>query len=330
MSETTPPAGTRGAVDLSSVAGMTTPSAATAGAGMPAGPGPASPAQQGPRVPEGLVVDVDAGNLQEALNRTLQVAGVLVLWGSAYPQTRELYDTVVRVAASLEGRLLVLSADLSTSPELLQAFQPLLVQAFGQPSVPATFGLLQGQPVPLFPGVQPESEVRAVFDQLLQAAVQNGITGRVQLEDVEGFDDEDAPLPPLHEEAFEAIERGDLDGAVAAYQQALAENPDDSDAELGLVQVRLMQRTAGVDPAAARAAAAADPADVEAAIVVADLDLLGGHVEDAFNRLLDLVRSTSGAERDRARTHLLELFAVVGGTDERVRKGRQALMSALF
>jgi len=330
MSETTPPAGTRGAVDLSSVAGMTTPSAATAGAGMPAGPGPASPAQQGPRVPEGLVVDVDAGNLQEALNRTLQVAGVLVLWGSAYPQTRELYDTVVRVAASLEGRLLVLSADLSTSPELLQAFQPLLVQAFGQPSVPATFGLLQGQPVPLFPGVQPESEVRAVFDQLLQAAVQNGITGRVQLEDVEGFDDEDAPLPPLHEEAFEAIERGDLDGAVAAYQQALAENPDDSDAELGLVQVRLMQRTAGVDPAAARAAAAADPADVEAAIVVADLDLLGGHVEDAFARLLDLVRSTSGDERNRARTHLLELFSVVGGADERVRKGRQALMSALF
>ena len=91
-----------------------------------------------------------------------------------------------------------------------------------------------------------------------------------------------------------------------------------------------MQRTQGVDLAAARAAAAADPADVEAAIVVADLDVLGGHVEDAFTRLLDLVRSTSGDERDRARTHLLELFSVVGNHDERVRKGRTALMSALF
>ncbi|MFL6080720.1 MAG: tetratricopeptide repeat protein [Ornithinibacter sp.] len=328
MSETTPPAGTRGAVDLSSVAGMTAPTAATAGAGMPPGALPADPAQQR-AVPGGLVVEVDAGNLQEALNRTLQVPGVLVLWGSAYPQTRELFDTVVRVAASLEGRVLVLSADLSTSPQLLSVFQPLLEQAFGQPSVPATFGLLQGQPVPLFPGILPEDEVRAVLDQLLQAAVQNGITGRVQLEAVEGSDDE-APLPPLHEEAFEAIERGDLDAAVAAYQQALAEDPKDADAEIGLAQVRLMQRTSGVDLAAARAAAAADPTDVEAAILVADLDVLGGHVEDAFSRLLDLVRGTSGDERNRARTHLLELFSVVGSADERVRKGRQALMSALF
>ena len=328
MSETTPPAGTRGAVDLSSVAGMTAPTAATAGAGMPAGAVPGEAPDRHPTVPGGLVVEVDAQNLNEALNRTLQVPGVLVLWGSQYPQTRELFDTVVRVAASLEGRLLVLSADLSTSPELLSAFQPLLTQAFGQPSVPATFGLLQGQPVPLFPGMAPESEVRAVLDQLLQAAVQNGSTGRVELEAVEGADDD--TLPPLHEEAFDAIERGDLDAAVAAYEKALAENPKDTDAELGLAQVRLMQRTAGVDPVAARAAAAERPDDVEAAVVVADLDVLGGHVEDAFSRLLDLVRSTSGDERDRARTHLLELFAVVGGADERVRKGRTALMSALF
>ena len=328
MSETTPPAGTRGAVDLSSVAGTSAPSAATAGPGMPAGTAPAA-APQGGAVPEGLVVEVDAANLNEALNRTLQVPGVLVLWGSAYPQTRELFDTVVRVAASLEGRVLVLSADLSTSPQLLTVFQPLLEQAFGQPSVPATFGLLQGQPVPLFPGMAPESEVRAVLDQLLAAAVQNGITGRVQLSAGADAAEDDA-LPPLHEEAFDAIERGDLDAAVAAYQQALAENPKDADAEVGLAQVRLMQRTAGVDLTAARAAAAADPTDVEAAILVADLDLLGGHVEDAFSRLLDVVRSTSGDERNRARTHLLELFAVVGNADERVRKGRTALMSALF
>jgi len=323
MTETTPPAGARGAVDLSSVGGMAAPGAAT-----PAVPAPAGSSLAQQAVPGGLVIEVGADTLQEALNRTLQVPGVLVLWGSAYPQTRELFDTVVRVAASLEGRLLVLSADLSTSPELLQAFQPLLVQAFGQPSVPATFGLLQGQPVPLFPGVAPESEVRTVLDQLLQAAVQNGITGRVQLDAVEGADDD--TLPPLHEAAFDAIERGDLDGAVAAFEQALAENPKDHDAELGIAQVRLMQRTQDVNIAAARAAAAADPDDVEAAVVVADLDLLGGHVEDAFTRLLDLVRRSSGDERDRARTHLLDLFAVVGNADERVRKGRTALMSALF
>lgn len=322
MSQTPRLAGTHGAVDLSSVAEPTTPSAdplatvPTGGAGVPA-------------VPGGLVVVVDATNVQAALARTLQVAGVLVLWSSQHPQTRELVDTVTRVAASLEGRLLVLTADLTTEPELLQAFQPLLVQAFGQPSVPATFGLLQGQPVPLFPGVQPESEVRAVLDQLLQAAVQNGITGRVELTPVPGAEDDDE-LPPLHRAAYDAIERGDFEAAVVAYEQALAENPKDRDAELGLAQVRLLERTSGIDQAGVRAAAAADPADLDAAVAVADLDVLGGHVEDAFTRLLDLVRTTEGDERDRARTHLLGLFAVVGNHDERVRKGRTALMSALF
>ncbi|HET7761519.1 MAG TPA: tetratricopeptide repeat protein, partial [Phycicoccus sp.] len=266
---------------------------------------------------------------QQALTRTVNVAGLLVLWSSGHPQTRQLIDTVAAVAARQEGRVLVLTADLSASPELLQAFQPLLTQAFGQPTVPATFGLLQGQPVPLFPGVAPEDQVRLALDQLLQAAVQNGIAGRVELGPVEGGAEEEA-LPPLHQEAFDAIERGDLDAAVAAYEKALAANPKDTDAEAGLAQVRLLQRTRGADLVAARATAAADPADLDAAFLVADLDVLGGHVEDAFTRLLDLVRTTSGDERDRVRTRLLELFTVVGAHDERVRKGRTALMSALF
>ncbi len=94
--------------------------------------------------------------------------------------------------------------------------------------------------------------------------------------------------------------------------------------------MRLLERTSGADLGAAREAAAADPSDLDAAFLVADLDLLGGHVEDAFTRLLDLVRSTAGEDRDRVRTRLLELFTVVGNHDERVRKGRTALMSALF
>ena len=331
MSETTPPAGTRGAVDLSSVAGMTAPTAATAGAGDAGRRGrPASRPTSSRPCPAGWSSRSTPSNLQEALNRTLQVPGVLVLWGSAYPQTRELFDTVVRVAASLEGRVLVLSADLSTSPELLQAFQPLLVQAFGQPSVPATFGLLQGQPVPLFPGMAPESEVRAVLDQLLQAAVQNGITGRVELEARRGCRRRRDPA---------AAARGGL-------RRDRARRPRR--------RRRRLRAGAGREPQGPRRRARAGPGAAHAAhrrastspppappprptpptsrppILVADLDLLGGHVEDAFARLLDLVRATSGDERNRARTHLLELFAVVGSSDERVRKGRTALMSALF
>ena len=143
-------------------------------------------------------------------------------------------------------------------------------------------------------------------------------------------EDEEPALPPLIQEAYDAIDRGDLDSAAAAYEKALAANPKDHEAELGLAQVRLMQRTEGLDAQTVRDAAAAAPDDVAAQIAVADLDVLGGHVADAFTRLIDTVKATEGEDRDKARTHLLELFNVVGNHDERVRKGRTALMNALF
>ncbi|KGN39287.1 tetratricopeptide repeat protein [Knoellia subterranea] len=327
----TPPSGARGAIDLSALGGQPAP----------AGSSPSSPTAQpapsgsAPGLPAGLLVDVTDATFSEVMNRTLQVPAVLVIWSSAHQQTVGLAERVAAVAAELEGRLFVVSADVQTSPGILQAFQPVIVQAFGQLSVPVTFGLLQGQPVPLFPGLPQDAEIRTVLDQLVQAAVQNGITGRVDLGPApagsgDGFDDEMPPLPPLIQEAYDAIDRGDLEGAVTAYEKALELNPKDHEAELGLAQVRLMQRTDGIDAQAVRAAAAASPEDVDAQIAVADLDVLGGHVADAFTRLIDTVKATEGADRDKARTHLLDLFNVVGNHDERVRKGRTALMNALF
>ena len=187
--------------------------------------------------------------------------------------------------------------------------------------------------LPMFAGVQPEAAVRQVLDEFLSLAVQHGVAGRVEVGNAGAGEAEqggEQQLPPLHQEAYDAIERGDLEGAAAAYTQALKENPGDSDAELELAQVALLQRTQGVDLQTARQAAADNPEDVAAQSLVADLDVLGGHVEDAFGRMIDLVRVTSGDEREQARAHLLGLFAVVGGHDERVRKARTALMSALF
>lgn len=344
----TPPSGARGAIDLSALgsavgsaggpspAAPASPSASPSGAGTVAGAaGQGAPAGGATGLPEGILVDVTDATFSEVMNRTLQVPAVLVIWSSAHPQTVGLAERVAAVAAQLEGRLFVVSADVQTSPSILQAFQPVIVQAFGQLSVPVTFGLLQGQPVPLFPGIPQDDEIRTILDQLVQAAVQNGITGRVDLGPVTaaegGAGEDDVPsLPPLIQEAYDAIDAGDLEGAVAAYEKALAANPKDHEAEVGLAQVRLMIRTDGVDLQAARAAAAASPEDVDAQIAVADLDLLGGHVADAFTRLIDVVKATEGDDRDKARTHLLELFSVVGNHDERVRKGRTALMNALF
>lgn len=145
-------------------------------------------------------------------------------------------------------------------------------------------------------------------------------------------DDEpaEAPLPPLHQEAYDALEKGDLDGAANAFTRALKENPGDDDAKAGLAQVGLLQRTRDVDLDQARAAAADQPSNLDAQFLVADLDVSGGHIDDAFARMLTLIRTTAGDDRERVRVRLLELFEVVGAADPRVTKARASLTRALF
>jgi putative thioredoxin len=269
----------------------------------------------------GLVIKGTDGGFQAIVTGTEKVPAVVVLWSQRLPASADFVDVLASVAASYEGRFQVVSVDVDTNPGLLQAFQ---VQ-----SVPMTLGLVAGQPVPLFLGAEPAEQVRVYIDELLKLAAEHGVTGRVALAvtDEVGAEPE---MPPLHQEAFDAIERDDLDAAAEAYAKALALNPADGDAAAGLAQVKLMQRTSGADLQAARAAAAQDPTDIAAQMLMADLDVLGGHVEDAFVRLVDTVRATEGDERDTVREHLVELFAVVGAHDERVQKARRALMSALF
>ncbi len=306
-----PSGAARGAVDLAGLHGSERPDAR-------AGTGSGSGARVGGRDQLHLVA-TDA-NFAEIVNRSVRIPMVLVVVSTRLPQSVVFLDTVLAVADGLDGRLQVASADVDANPRILQALQVR--------SVPMTVGLIQGQALPLFQGAMPEEQLRTILDDFLALAVKEGVAGRLDLG--EAVAEEAAELPPLHQEAFDAIEAGDLDAAAAAYEKALAANPKDVDAELGLAQVALMSRTSGVDAAAARAAAAAAPEEVAAQIVVADLDVLGGHVEDAFARLIELVRRTAGADRDAARTHLLSLFRVVGTGDERVRKARTALMSALF
>ena len=267
-----------------------------------------------------MIEGTDSG-FQAIVTGTQSVPAVVVLWSQRLPASADFVEVVASVAASFEGRFQLVSVDVDANPGLLQAFQ---VQ-----SVPVTLGLVAGQPVPLFAGAQSAEQVRVYIEELLKLAAEHGVTGRVAVAATDEAEVE-PELPPLHQEAFDAIERDDLDAAVAAYTQALAQNPADDEAAVGLAQVKLMQRTAGVDDKAARAAAAAAPTDIAAQMLVADLDVLGGHIEDAFTRLIDLVRVSGGDERDTVREHLVELFAVVGAHDERVQKARRSLMSALF
>lgn len=314
----------RGAVDLSGLGGPDQSQPGAPAQGVPGAPpatggAPASgPAGGG----DALLVEADDASFNQVVQRTAAVPAVAVLWSSQHPESRTLLDDAVDLARGLDGRLQVVGIDIVRSPGIAQALQA--------QEVPLALGLVAGQPVPLFSGLVDKEQFRQVLDQLLQLAVQHGVTGRVNGAEDSSEDEAEEELPPLHQEAFDAIERDDLDAATAAYEKALEQDPKDADAQLGIAQVALMRRTHGVDLQAAREAAAADPKDIDAALVVADLDVLGGHIEDAFVRLIDLVRITAGEDRDRVKNHLLDLFAVVGNQDERVRKGRTTLMSALF
>lgn len=323
----------RGAVDLSA---LKRPPAQPP-AGVPS-VSQGQPGEAAPGAPEGaasagaLVVEGSDATLRDVVAASARHPIVLVLWSGRLQQSADYVVTMTRLAERYAGRFQLVTVDVDRNPGVLQAFQ---VQA-----VPVTFALIQQQPVPLYEGMQPEEQAAGVIDQVLALAAQNGVTGTVAADAGEGAaagsaeQAEEAPseppLPPLHQRAFDAIEAGDFTGAADAYREALTQNPSDEDARIGLAQVGLLERTEGADLQAARAAAAAAPQDVAAQMLAADLDLLGGHVEDAFARLLDAVRATTDADRNTLREHLVELFGVVGHTDERVVKARKALMSALF
>lgn len=302
----------RGAVDLSALRNRPAPSPD----GERAVPGGATVSS--------LVMDVTDESFAEVLELSRTVPVVVDLWAEWCGPCKQLSPVLERVVTELDGRVLLAKVDVDANPQLSQAFRA--------QSIPMVVALVAGQPVPLFTGAVPEQQVRDVFAQLLQLAAQNGVTGSVALDADAGPAEapEEPPLPPLHAEAFDAIEAGDYPRAISAYERALAENPRDADARAGLGQVRLLDRVQGVDLQAARAAAAAAPTDVEVQLAVADLDVTGGHVDDAFARLLDLFAQLPSDERAPVRERLLELFALVGDTDPRVIRARGRLSSLLF
>ncbi len=314
----------RGAVDLSSLRNRPQPPAPGTAAAAAGGGGAAAPSGGA-----GLVRDATDETFGEILELSRTVPVVIDLWAEWCGPCKQLSPILESVITELAGRLVLVKVDVDANPQLAQAFRA--------QSIPLVVALVGGQPVPLFTGAVPEQQVREVFAQLLQLAAQNGVTGTLSVTDAEVGDADreiaepsEPPLPPLHAAAFAAIEEGDFDAAIRAYEQALVENPKDEDARAGLGQVRLLSRVSGLELEAARAAAAAGPTDVVAQFAVADLDIAGGHVDDAFGRLLDLFAALPDDERAPVRERLLELFGLIGDPDPRVIRARGRLASLLF
>ena len=306
-----------GAIDLSGLGRPPAPQQAAPTAGAGAGPGPAGGAYS---------VAITQDNFQQVLQESMTAPVVLVFHSASQaPESEQYAADVAAEAERLEGRLLAALVDVDAYPEIAQAMQI--------PQVPLTMVVLDGRPISQpIPGALTPEELSTLFGQLGQQLTAQGISGRHQPRagGAPAAEGEEDGVDPRYAPAQDALAAGDIDGAVAEYQKLLDANPADAEAAGGLAIAKVMQRTQGVDLSAARAAAADDPDDVDAQTLVADLDMLGGHVEDAFTRLVNLVARTSDKDREKARDHLLGLFAAVGNDDPRVLAGRRNLASALF
>jgi putative thioredoxin len=285
-----------------------------------AGPGAGGPGSTAP-----YAVAVTEANFQEVLEGSTSAPVLLAFESpSRSPESVSLADDLQVLSGEFEGRFLLGRVDIDSAPQIAQAMQI--------PSVPLVALVAQGRPMPLFQAAAPIEELRQALTQVLQQLTTQGFTGRHQPRSGGGVDEEtgEEQQDPRYAPAQDALERGDIAGAVAEYQKLVDANPADAEAAAGLAMATVLQRTDGVDLQQARAAAAEQPDDVDAQTLVADLDLLGGHVDDAFNRLIDLVRRTTEGQRDAARTHLIKLFGAVGNDDPRVQRARRDLASALF
>jgi putative thioredoxin len=290
----------------------------------------------------GLVIDVtDETFNAEVVARSRTVHVVLDLWAEWCGPCKQLSPVLEKLATEANGAFVLAKVDVDANPQLSAALQ---VQ-----SIPMVVAIVAGQVADGFLGAMPEAQVRQWLGQVMQIAEQLGLrpgagsalsgegAGRPEATGATGDLAADYPDGSgglgggdIFAEAQDAMERGDMDAAAAAFQKILDADPSDPVAAMGLGQVNLLRRVDGYDQAAARREADSRPDDADAQARVADIDLAMGRLEARFDRLLDTVKRTSGDERDKARKHLLSLFEIFPPRDPRVSKARTALSSLLF
>ncbi len=290
-----------------------------------------------PGAQSGLIIDVtDETFNAEVVARSRTVPVILDLWAEWCGPCKQLGPILERLATEANGEFVLARVDVDANPQLSVALQ---VQ-----SIPMVVAVVAGQVVDGFLGAMPEQQVRQWLGQVMQAASQLGLpaTGAPAESGQPGADAgaESVTMPgqemladgpsAVFAEAQQAMERGDLDAAAAAFEKILATSPADPLATMGLGQVSLIRRVEAYDQAAVRRDAASRPADALAQSRLADLELATGQIETAFDRLLATVSRTSGDERDLARKHLLSLFEILPPRDPRVAKARARLSSLLF
>ncbi len=297
-----------GAVDLSALKQK---------AQQPSSPSPAA------RPGASYVVEVTEQTFEaETIRRSVQHPVVVELYSPRVPNGQALSDALIDLANTSDGKFLLARLNVDAAPTI--------VSALGLQAVPTVIAVISGQLAPLFQGVLPADQVRAAVDQLLKAAVANGIVGRAQpVGGVAQAEADEPPADPRFAAADAALQRGDFAAARDEFDKLLAANPGDAEAVAGKAQAGLLARATALNAATVLAKAAAS-ADVQSQLDAADVEVMSGQAEAAFARLLAVIRKGPGADRNEARVRLLELFETLGNADPRVLQARRDLMTALF
>jgi putative thioredoxin len=301
-----------GAVDLSAVKARA--EAANRQATAPASDEPASE----------WVIDVTEATFQaEVVERSMRVPVIVDLWATWCGPCKQLSPVLERLAEAAKGAWILAKVDVDASPRI--------AQLFGVQSIPTVVAVAGGQPVDAFAGAQPEPQVRQWISGLLDALREQmpGIAPEDAAADGEPAEEQPAPEDPRFTAAEDAVDGGDFDEAIAAYQRILDEEPANEQARTALAQVRFLVRASAVDPSAI-AAADATPDDLSLQLRAADAEVAEQRVDEAFARLIRAVRNNFGEDRDQARKQLVELFELFAPDDPRVLKARRDLASALF
>ncbi|WP_067841345.1 tetratricopeptide repeat protein [Nocardia lijiangensis] len=248
----------------------------------------------------------------KVLRRSMQVPVVVALYSQRSPGSVELVRTLERLVVADGGAWELATVEAEANMRIAQALR---VQG-----IPTVIAIAAGQPLADFEGAQPEPQVRQWLD-----AVVDAVAGKL-----EGGAGEPQPAEdPRFTAAEDALERGDMAGAEAAYEAILAAEPNNEEAKGALRQLRFLTRAQQV-PDSALATADQDPANVDAAIDAADLELLNQQPEAAFDRLINVVKRSAGDDRTKARTRLLELFELFDQAEPFVVAARRKLAAALY
>lgn len=281
-----------GAVDLSSL--KQRPQQGSAGGGAPG-------------------VEITEANLEaEVLVRSSEVPVVVLLWSPRSEICLALADALGALAAADKGTWSLATINVDAAPRL--------GAMFGVEAVPTVVALAGGQPIASFEGPQPPSQLRRWIDSLL-AATAGKLAGP--------GGEAEAPVDPALVDARDKLDAGDFVGAAAAYQAILDRDPQHAEAKGALRQISFLERASAQAPDALAAADAA-PEDIDKAFAAADVQILTHDVPAAFDRLIGLVKRTSGDDRTRVRTRLIELFELFDPADPDVIAGRRNLANALY